>query len=172
MSQTAYSINIANAAYPGQPYDTGKKDDVTVVAFAAALPYGVLVVYDAANGSPDLNHRNAIVPATTGSITTAGNALGVVVADQARAQEPLVTNAVYDQYSAVPVRRQGRIWVVAETAVTDNAPCFVRFATGTGTQLGAFRADADSASAVALPNAKFVGTTSAAGFAVVELNLT
>ena len=169
--QTSYTINTPMAAYPGQLADGGFRDVVSALAVAAAVPYGLLVVTDTSN-TADVQHRAAKVPALATDITAAGSALGVVLAQQAIAQNPAVTGPQYPQYFALPILRQGRVWVYAEEAVTDGAGCYVRFASGAGgTQAGSFRADADSTTAALLPNAKFVSTTTAAGYAQVELNL-
>lgn len=178
MAQTSYSINMAAVAYPGQPADIGMvKDKVTALAVAASIPYGVLVVRDSSNGDLSVFKIAGKVPASTGSISTLGSALGVSMADQARAQDPSVTPATYPQYSAVPCMRQGRIWVQVEDAATAGAQCYVRFSSSAnGTQLGSFRSDSDTISSVAhavgLPNAYYVTSqASAGGYAMVELSL-
>ena len=70
----------------------------------------------------------------------------------------------------IPVMRKGYIWVEVEGAVTEEAPVFARTAAGPGgTTLGALRADADGATATAVPDARFVTSTTAAGLAIVEV---
>lgn len=171
MSQTSYAINIPAVSYPGQIADAGYKDVLSGMAALAAIPYGVLAVIDASNDG-GFDNLAIKVPAASADITTAGKAVGVVLADQARAQDPSVAAAVYPQNSAVPCLRKGRVWVQSETAVVDGAPVFVRFATGSGgSQKGAVRADADTASAAQLPGACFRGSYAAAGYVVVELSL-
>jgi len=72
----------------------------------------------------------------------------------------------------VPVRRLGRIWVLVEEAVSNGNQAYVRFASGAGgSQLGAFRKSADTATAAALPNAYYRSNALAAGYAVLELQL-
>lgn len=168
--QTSYSIDIPAVSYPGQLADAAEgKDFLSCKAAAAALPYGVFVCQDLANtnGFDDIAAK---VPAASTDITNAGKILGVVVADQARAQDPAFSVATYAQNSVVPVLRKRRIWVLSETAVTDGAPVFVRYATGSGgSQKGAVRADADTASAAQHPTAVFRGTYASAGYVVVEL---
>ena len=69
------------------------------------------------------------------------------------------------------VMRKGRIWVITEEAVTPASPVFVRFASGGGgTQLGAFRDDADTATAVDM-SAKLKFLTTAAADALVLLQV-
>jgi hypothetical protein len=171
MPQTSYSINIQPVAYPGSLYDLGKKDITTGLAVAAAIPYGVLGVRDTTNTSGTTVAVK--VPALAADITTLGSALGIVVADQARAQDPSVAAAVYPINSAVPLGRYGRYWVLVEEAVNAGDQAFVRFASGSGgTQLGSFRKSADTATAAALANAYYVTTQATiGGYAVVEVQL-
>lgn len=172
MAQTSYSINIPFASYPGQPADSGFKDDLSVGSGQNTIPYGALVVTDTTNSS-GFHSIVGKLPASAAEITNVGSALGIAVADQARAQDLSNPNAPqYPAQSAVACRRQGRIWVKAESAVSSGSPVFVRFNTSAnGSVLGSLRADADGGTAAQLPNAVFRSTTSAAGFAVVELNL-
>jgi hypothetical protein len=176
MSQTAYAINIPAVSYPGQLADGSNfKDVLSGLAVAAGMVYGTLAVGDATN-TGGFDKLAVKAPAAATDITDKGSALGVVIADQARAQNPAVANPTYPQFAAVPCLRKGRIWVKSETAVDDGAPVFVRFAaTVNGSVLGAFRADADTISTVdaaaALPGAVFRGTYAAPGFVVVELDL-
>lgn len=174
MAQTSYAINIPQVAYPGQPYDGAHDTDKTSgLATAAAVPYGVLAVHDLSNSAgPD---QIAVkVPGASTDITVLGSAKGVVLADQGRAQDPTFSVPTYRQYQALPLMRRGRVWVKVEEAVVDGDAAFVRFATGSGTQLGAFRKTADTATAVALPGAYYVGASISVGgqlYAVVQLSL-
>jgi hypothetical protein len=73
----------------------------------------------------------------------------------------LVT-AEYIDGETLDVLDEGSIWCVTETAVTDRDPVYVRVAAGAGgSQLGALRNDADSASAILIPNARFLQDCSA-----------
>lgn len=76
---------------------------------------------------------------------------------------------VYAEYvdgDLVPCLTTGAIWVYSEQAVLDRDPVFVRIAAGAGgTQLGAFRKDADSGSAIAVTGARFVRDSAGAGAA-------
>jgi hypothetical protein len=175
MGQTSYSINIPAVAYPGQLADLGKKDILTALAVAASIVYGTLVVTDESN-TAGFDQLAGKAPAVSTDITVMGAQMGIAIADQARAQDPSVANPVYPRYSAVSVLRQGRIWVLAETGLADGSNPFVRF-TANGSFVpgvaGAFRSDADSAKAAQLSSGQAVvrGTTSAAGYAVIEINL-
>lgn len=172
MPQTSYSINIPAVSYPGQPYDISWLKDVsTGMAFAAAMNYGTLAVTDETN-TTGVDSIAIKAPALTTDISVMGAVAGVVIADQGRAQNPAVATAQYPQFAAVPVMRVGRIWVSAETAMVDGASPFWRFAAGGGGSiLGSARNSADTASAVQMPSGQAVvrGTTTGAGFAVIEL---
>lgn len=171
MSQTAYSINIPANAYPGQLVDLGMKDILTALAVAAAITYGTLVVTDETN-TTDFSQLAGKAPGLTTDVSVVGNAIGIAVANQALAQNPAVVNPVYPLNYAVPCLRQGRIWVNAETAMTDGLAPFVRFTVNGALYVGNFRNDADSGKAVqgAITQAIVRGTTSAAGYAVIEAN--
>jgi hypothetical protein len=86
-------------------------------------------------------------PAATGEVTTAGQLKGVTMFD---------TTALSNPYAAgdpMPILKQGVMWVIAEEVVTPLSPVFIRFAAGAGgTALGAFRASADTATAVQVPS--------------------
>ncbi len=64
----------------------------------------------------------------------------------------------------VSVLEGGDIWVYAEEAIADGDPVYVRVASGAGgSVLGAFRNDADTASCLLVPGARFRRKSSAAG---------
>lgn len=174
--QTSYSINTPAWSYPGQIADLGLKDVVSAIATAAAFPYGLLGIIDTANSAAGYAELSAKLPsAVTDFTTNVLKQLGVCLADQARAQDPSVAAAVYPIGSAVPFLRKGRVVVQAETAVTAGTKVYGRFATGdNGTQPGAFGGILDTSVVgnALLANAVWVDTTSAAGFAVLEINLT
>jgi hypothetical protein len=103
----------------------------------------------------------AIVPTTAGEIT-GGAGLGVVMYDAskepARTAAALAAGNEYDVEQALPIVGVGRMWVLCDAGatITANSAAFVRFAAGGGgSKLGAFREDADTASAAQLPNAVF-----------------
>jgi hypothetical protein len=85
-------------------------------------------------------------------------------------QEYLETNTGgYSNGASLPILRRGYIWVLTEGAVTAESAVFARYAAGTFSVLGKVRADADTATAVAIPNAKFLTSLTAAGYAIVEV---
>lgn len=171
MAQLSYGINIPAAAYPGQLADSGFHDILSVASGQNAIGYGTVVVTDTVNsGGFDLICGRA--PNAAADVTTVGSVLGIAVADQTRTQDPSVNVAQYPAQSAVPCIRQGRVFVYAEGAVTSGTPVFVRVTAGAnGSQLGAMRADADGGNAAQLPGAVYRSTTTAAGYACVEVNL-
>lgn len=74
---------------------------------------------------------------------------------------PANSEGNYIDSEIVPVLTAGGIWVVTETATNDLDPVYVRVAAGAGgSVLGAFRNDADSATAVLVPG-KFTRTCAA-----------
>lgn len=173
MPQTSYSLYIPPVAYPGQLADGSNfKDVLSAVAVAAALIYGILGVTDESNTS-GFDQLAVKAPGASTDITVVGAQLGVVIADQARAQNPAVANPTYPIGSAVPLLRAGRIWVNAETALTDGVAPFVRYTANGALYVGNFRNDADTSKAAQMPATQAVvrGTTTGAGFAVVELAL-
>jgi len=175
--QTSYSIDIPAVSFPGKFVDISDvKDVLSAAAVLAAMPYGTLAVRDGSN-SGGFDSLACKVPAAAADITTVGSALGCVLADQARAQDPSVGVAQYPQFSAIPCARKGRVWVKPEVDVVphDGGGVFVRFLSGThGTQLGQFRADVDTVTAVdhaaQLPSAVFRGEM-IGDYIVVEFDL-
>jgi hypothetical protein len=151
MSQTNVQNAVAANAVvgvPGDAYDDGPHDYVTKIA-SEVIPFGTWVSFNT-EGTADL-------PDSTGEVT------GIYGGGVAMRDPNLPTaNGGYQIGDAVRVCVRGRVFVLGELtlAVTDTP--FVRFATGTGTQLGAFRNAADTATCVAAPNTRFVkggGTT-------------
>ena len=81
-------------------------------------------------------------------------------------------NDKYAAKSAVAVLRRGQVFVEVEEAVTPDSDVFVRHtAGGGGSELGIFRTDADTASAVQITNARFKTSAAAGKVAVLEINL-
>lgn len=173
MGQTSYSINIPAVAYPGQMADNMEARDVlSAIAFLAPIIFGTLVVTDEANtGGFDALAGKA--PGAAGDITTMGAQLGVALAMQAIAQNPAVANPQYPQGYAVSCVRKGRVWVNAETAMVDGSNPFIRYTANGALYVGNFRNDADAGKAAVMPAGQAImrGTTAAAGYAVVELDI-
>jgi hypothetical protein len=141
----------------------------------AVIPYGRLVVYDAANEKVKL-------PAAATDILDANSesrpVIGVVIATQDIENQVAntlgVANANVPAYPigfALPILRDGDIWVWAEEAVVLTDQVFVRHTASGNNKPGNFRQDADTANAALLNGAKFVTETTGAGLVVVRLNL-
>lgn len=154
--QTTYLASPATAI-EGMVADASRQTDIMSRAATVAIPAGRFCVR-AADGTCKL-------PTVTGDVTGAGVGLGVSMYDAVAAP------GGYVQYDMVPIVHKGRVYVVVEEAVTEGDPVFVRFAAGAGgSNLGAFRKSADTATASQVPNAVYRSSASASGLAVVELN--
>ena len=132
------------------------------------VPFGVFVVEDLTG----LSDERAHLPQATGDITTVGSGAGIAVHSHASEQDKGgINNLGYEPQSAMSVLREGRAIVRVEDAVVKGGLAFVRFVAGAGEQLGAFRSDADTADAVALPNATFKTSADAGGLAIVQVDV-
>ncbi len=154
------SVNTyMDVGLPGQLADIGPHDIVTKInTSGAAIGFGLFVTKGSTDGS-------AVLPDATGEVTGKVG-LGVTVRTL-----HIVSGTGYADKGAMSVIKKGRVYVQVEDDVIAETAAFVRFVAGDGEQLGAFRSDADTADAVALPGAKFVTDASAGGIAVLDLNL-
>jgi len=163
--QTSFSVD-KQRAYAGMLADAGDKDTINKIA-TSAVPFGCGVVKRAA---PADTVEQCGVPTATADVTARPR--GIAVKDETRRGPQAGLPGGYEIGDSVTILKRGRIWVPVEGAVAQDGSPFCRFAAGAGgTVLGAFRADADTATAVAFPTAVFRTFTSGAGFAVVEVNL-
>ena len=120
-------------------------------------------VHRIAGGAADDRPPRCELPAASASVTDS-SALGFVVAETTR-EAP----GTYAADDVMRFLRRGRIWMIAEDAVAARGtPVFVRFAAGTFATLGAVRTDADVATAVALPGARFGSVAGIGDLVVVE----
>lgn len=140
--------------------------DLTVAAVTAnsteePLNPGLAVVGGANDGSCRLPYADAQV------------IVGVVARAQVGIELEDVSSAYqYEASTPLPVGYSGAYVVEVENSVTPADPVHVRFTAGSGgTQPGAFRTGADSTTAFAVSNARFLTSASAGGKAVVALNL-
>lgn len=140
---------------PGQIYDSGVFHDIVTCIAQEDIPFGCWC---------RINGQYAELPDSTGEVT--GKTGGVAVRDPSRP-----SGVGYKTGDVMQVLKTGRIWITTEQAIGNQVAPFVRFATGTGTQKGAWRADADTATAVALPNAHMY-RAAGVGLGVVELGKT
>jgi hypothetical protein len=158
MSQTTYALRTA-VGIPGELSCPVQSAVLDSKINALAMPAGIFVVYDTL---PDAVR----VPATTGEVTGALGC-GFVKKDIAIERQQGQT-LDYPAKSGVTVMRRGRMFVTCESDCALGGDVFVRFAAGTGTQLGAVRKDADTATAVKLPGAKFLRALAAGGLTEIE----
>lgn len=152
---TAIQASVAAApaaGMPGMEYDCGFNDVVTRRA-ADVIPFGSYVAFTA-EGDCELPDTLAEITANDG---------GVALID------PTMRSGSTGYQVGDPVRVlvRGRVWVQTDQTVAQSDPAFVRALGGTQ---GIFRADADTANAVAAPGCNyFIGVTGA-GLAVVTVN--
>lgn len=105
--------------------------------------------------------------------TATGDKLaGVVMHSHATVSLEDGLDAGYAAKETANIIKKGYVWVTIEEDIVFGDAVFYRHAAGTGTKLGAFRNDADSASCTALPNARWVkGGTAVQGIALLEINV-
>jgi hypothetical protein len=152
--QTAFNTNPV-VGKPGMLYDAGDDiNDITSWIAAEDIPYGAYVV-QTADGTCEL-------PDSAGEVT--GFAGGVALIDIVT--EP--TTVGYKTGDAVRVLRRGRVFVLNEVTFSVGDVMFVRQASGTGTQKGAFRNAADTATCTTPPRVSLF-KAGAANLAVVDL---
>lgn len=105
------------------------------------------------------------LPTAAGDITTTGLVLGVSVYDSMR------MSAGYAAGDLVTILHKGVIWVLVEDAVTEGGAVYVRHtANGGATTIGGFRGTTDTGASL-LAGATFRSSASAAGLAILEINV-
>lgn len=164
MSQTAYTQNPA-VAVEGLPFDISENTDIVSAIASTAISFGHAVARIA---STSVDDRPPVVRLTQAAGDLAGIFVGITCNDVTLEQ----TGTGYIIKSVMRVMREGRIWVLAEDAVTYGGAVFARITAGVAPldQLGALRSDADGGNATQIPGATWVSTTTGAGqLAVVEL---
>ncbi len=169
MSQLDYQIDMTIGVEGGIADTTFGKDTISRVALAD-LRCARLLVRDA---TAPLGDRGAKIP--TADFAGSGDVLGVLMWDPGKVNDGLISSVKVNFAAGdeLPVLRRGRIYVKPEDAVVQGVQAFARFASGGGgTELGRFRSDADTATAAAVPSARwFTSTTAADQVAVLEINL-
>lgn len=152
--QSAVTLNPP-AGQAGVEYDIGFNDVVSRKA-TVAIPFGSIVTI--------IDDVTCKLPTATGEVTA--SQVGIALRDDSKA-----SGAGYAIDDEVRVMVKGRAFVAVEGTVAAGGAIFARFASGAGgTALGALRADADTASAVAIPSAKFVRGITGAGITVASIN--
>jgi hypothetical protein len=154
-TQTSYDLHPA-IGFPGQIANPSQFQNVdsAFVEPSAGLAPGLAVIRGTADNQ-------------AAALTSGGEILGVTVARAARETADFAENEV------VGVMTKGRIYVEVENAVSAGAQAYARHdSSGAGgNTVGAFRSDADTASARLFPGV-FVTSTSGAGIAVLEVDVT
>lgn len=134
-------------------------DNTIASAYAdVAVPFGVGVVYTA--------EGKVALPSGSSDVVA-----GVVVSTMTRES---IRDSLAPHYVAgdeMPVLRKGRVWIYTETALAVTATVYLRYTANGDLTPGDFRNDADTDKAVAVTSAKVVVPTTAAGYAMIELNL-
>ena len=163
MSQTSYSIQ-APVAFAGLLGDSGGDTHLRsrAVEDAAGVPAGVMLV----DGTDP--ETQALLPSSTGQALQ-----GIVAHQQAREDLALAGALMLSVGETASLVRKGRVWVVVEEAIAVGDAVFFRHtAGGGGSNLGAFRNDADTASADEITaGAAWVVGSAGAGVALLEINL-
>lgn len=158
--QTTYSVRPTAVGIPGQlscPEQIARLDSKEN---AAAIPAGVWVARDGSDTAVK-------VPAASGDVTSTG--CGFVKADVAR-QRAADGTSTYQAKEGLTVMREGRMFVLSETALNYGDAVYARItASGGNTQLGKVRNDDDSGKAVAIPGCRCIRTITGAGLTEVEL---
>ncbi|MFZ5440471.1 MAG: structural cement protein Gp24 [Myxococcota bacterium] len=164
MSQTSYTT-YQSAAFAGMLADNGETDILSYVSEEASanLPFGVAV----AKGTAD----NGMLAMVNGSSVIVGVLAHTHQVDPSQLASSPAGAGVPPKYLGNVLKR-GRIVVQVEEAVTPASAVYVRHTAGAGgTQKGAIRASADTATAVAWTAARFLSSAGANGYAVLEVNL-
>lgn len=152
-TQLTYATGPA-AGRPGLEFDINGGNDIVSWIADEDVPFGVWVS-ETVEGHCEL-------PDSSAEIT--GNKGGIALIDPAKA-----SGVGYKQGELMRVMRRGRAWVLNEEALAKGDTLFVRFAAGAGgSQKGALRNDADTASA-ATPAGATLYRAGNIGLAVLEL---
>jgi len=159
MAQTSYSRELSAAAFAGQLGDSGPhRIDSYVNDEGSDIPAGILVTHKA-EGTIDL------VDSGTDKLA------GAVLNTFARNPDGLTGTAAVTAGDTCNVLSEGAVWLLGEEAMAINDAVYVRHAAGTGTQLGAVRNDADSASCRQVKGARVLKASTGAGPVLVYLSV-
>lgn len=173
--QSTYDQNIRKAN-PGLPYDVTPLDAYGRSAEGSAIRYGAAVV----QGTNDNQARYPDSADVLGNGAVTAKFRGIVIREHVReGGRAALASPVGDGETSyanagetLSLATTGRIWAIAEAAVTPNDPVFYRHASGAGgSLLGALRNDADTATANEIQNARWVTSAGAGELAVIELSV-
>lgn len=150
MTQTAYTTAPAEGVV-GQVVTGGILPVIVRRIANGAVRPGQYVVFNDA----DCNHPSAA--------PVAGNKGGIVLRKSYGQSD-----GVYADNEPVDILVQGEVWCAFENAITAQQDIFVRYASGAGgTQLGALRTNADTATAASVSGLR----TNSAGTALVKVEV-
>lgn len=159
MAQTSYSRSLGAAAFAGQLGDAGPhRIDSYVNDEGSDIPAGILVTHKG-EGTIDL------VDGSTDKLA------GAVLNSFARNPDDLTGTAAITAGDTCNVLSEGAVWLLGEEAMAVGDAVYVRHAAGTGTQLGAVRNDADTASCRQVKGARVLKASTAAGPVLVYLSV-
>lgn len=181
------AAGIANSFLSGVVTFSGASPDLVITADVAGVPMTVTeadadlsLVATTANvtASPILFGRGLAQNLTDADLIALPSATGFTLAGVSMASQIPTPNddgiAKYEDGVAVPVLKKGRIWVLAEDAVTSLADAvYLRHtANGAVNVAGRFRTDADTNRADVIANARWKTLTTAINqLAILEINL-
>lgn len=167
--QTVFNVNhsaaVAGALF-GRVSEGGRESRLA----AAVIPFGTFVVQRA---SPADGPDQCANPAASADVTARLRGIALYN-DTARGSGNGANGGYgYEVNQGVTYLRRGLVWVRCESAIAQDVDPFVRFATGTGTVLGAVYNTADTATAVqtGLSGIRTRSALSAAGLVLIEINL-
>ena len=152
--QNSYAA-IHAAAFVGQRADFGLFD-IQSKAAEVDVPFGLAIVRGSADDTCKLP-------------TVAGQAfLGISEYTTAWAADSSDVH-FYEKYREVNIVDFGRVHAICEDGCVPGDPVFFRHTTGTGTLIGSFRTDADTATADQIAGATWETTAAAGGLAIIQL---
>lgn len=159
--QTTYSLNAPEGVLGLCTEDFTKYVDTVIPQ--VSVKTGKLLTADKTAGKV----RNAAKYPSSAAEAAKPGAMGIVIWDQTREG-----GVDWPALRPLPVLRRGRIWVQAESAIARWTHPFVRYASGAGgTELGSFRADADTSTASQLFNAIALTDANAGELFLLEIAL-
>ncbi|BAQ65529.1 hypothetical protein GM3709_2294 [Geminocystis sp. NIES-3709] len=148
-------------------------DEFCFTAYSdTAIPFGVGVVYGGAVGNE--NRPKIALPSATGFLF-----MGVSCFTHKQTGDSndgfgvlnTTASAQYEIGDDITVKKRGYVWVYSEIAVDMDDPVFLRHTVNSALVPGNFRIDADTAKADQLTNVRWACKTTAAGLAILELNI-
>ncbi len=161
--------NDPGVAYEGMVSENGPKPDIITKIMTTTL--GESAGRFVTQGTND----DECIAITTIAQVTGYGALGFLIYDPSRSTSwpPSSVSNAYPLGTACAILRKGRIWLVAEEAVTPADDVYVRAIAGTPTVIGRVGTSSDSSKCGLLgqSQARFMTTAGAGGLVLVELNL-